>query len=161
MRLRLVVALMASLAASPAAAEWRISSSKDRLTDKESKVATLEAKAPDHNVSARLVVRCLADKLVGGLTLSIETSARFYPGRMGLRYRVDGREPVPRYMPVDATGSGMSLWADTDELRGARRIRVELEPYRAPNLFFDFDLTGVDKAFASIPCNRTKPKWEP
>lgn len=153
--------LPALLAASPALAEWKISASRDRLTDKDFKIASLEAKAADHDVSARIVVHCLVDKLVGGLVLSIETSAQFYPGRMGLRYRIDQREPVPRYMPVNATGNGLSSWADTDELRGARRIRVELEPYRGKNLFFDFDLTGVDKTFAAIPCNRTKPKWEP
>src|SRR5207249_2360134 len=116
---------------------------KDRLTDKETKVATLPAKASDHGVSARLTIRCLVDKLVGGLILSIDTTTIFSPGRMGLSYRIDQREVVPRLMPVDSNGTGMSLWADPDELRGAKRIRVELHPNRARNLFFDFDLTGV------------------
>jgi hypothetical protein len=140
----------------PCRAEWKISSFNDRMTDSAIKTASLAAKAPDHGISATIEVSCLRDKLVGGLILSIETTASFSPGRMGLVYRLDNGEPNPRFMPVNSGGHGMSLWAQPEELSGKNRIRVQLEPSRSPNLFFDFDLAGVDKAFASIPCKHTR-----
>ncbi|WP_316191295.1 MULTISPECIES: hypothetical protein [unclassified Bradyrhizobium] len=144
-------------AATPARAEWVIASSKDRLTDKETRIASVAAARPDQGVAARLVVRCLEDKLVGGLIMAIETTASFTRGRMGLRFRIDHRDPEARFMPVSGSGKGMSQWLDPEELRGARRLRVELEPARSPNLFYDFDLTGVDKALGAIPCVRSRP----
>ncbi|MET4206871.1 hypothetical protein [Bradyrhizobium sp. LA2.1] len=161
MRRAIVVVLTTLLACSPVAADWSITSYKDRLSDRDVKVATLPAKERDHGVFARLVINCLESPVVGGLVLSIETGSRFSRGRMGLSYRVDQREVVPRLMPVNSNGNGMSSWAQPEELEGAKRIRVELSPARSPTLFFDFDLTGVDKAMNAIPCVRTREKWTP
>lgn len=86
------------------------------------------------------------------LIVAIETNTAFTRGRMGLVYRLDNDEPTPRYMPVDANGRGMSLWMQSDELPGKKRLRVQLEPARSPNLFFEFDISGVDKALAAVPC---------
>ncbi|WP_316171052.1 hypothetical protein [Bradyrhizobium sp. SZCCHNRI1058] len=133
-----------------------MTSSKDRLTGKETRVASVRAAKPDQGVAARLMVHCLEDKLVGGLIMAIETTASFTRGRMGLRFRIDQREPEARFMPVSANGNGMAQWLDPEDLRGARRLRVELQPARSPNLFYDFDLAGVDKALDAIPCVRTR-----
>lgn len=160
-RAAIVGSLIGSLACAPAAADWSITSYKDRLTDREVKTATIAAKARDHGVLGRLVINCLEDKLVGGLVLSIETTASFSRGRLGLSYRVDQREVEQRLMPVNSAGNGMSSWAKPEELEGAKRIRVELSPARSPNLFFDFDLTGVDNAMKAIPCVRTRERWQP
>ncbi|MGJ5203625.1 hypothetical protein [Bradyrhizobium sp. HKCCYLR20261] len=156
MRPSLLVCSLLIASAMPARADWTVTSQRDRLTDKDRKTASLPAARPDHGVTARLVISCLEDRLVGGLILAIETSAVFTRGRMGLRFRVDEQEPEARFMPVNAHGTGMEQWADPDDLRGARRLRVELQPARSPNLFYDFDLTGVDKALAAVPCTRTR-----
>ncbi|UFZ05469.1 hypothetical protein LQG66_03895 [Bradyrhizobium ontarionense] len=140
----------------PAQADWTIASHKDRLTDKETRTASLSARQPDHGIAARLTVHCLDHELVGGLIISIETAATFTRGRMGLRFRVDDSEAQLRFMPVNAQGNGMAQWTDPEDLRGARRLRVELEPARSPNLFYEFDLAGVDKALDRIPCTRTR-----
>lgn len=155
MKLRAI--FIAMILAAPCHAEWKINSFNDRMTDSTIKTATVAAKAPDHGVSATIRVSCLRDKVVGGLIVSIETNAAFTPGRMGLTYRLDNDEPIPRYMPVDADGRGMSLWMQSDEFPGKKRLRVQLEPARSPNLFFEFDISGVDKALAAVPCKRTRP----
>jgi hypothetical protein len=151
-----LIAVMMGELTTPCYAEWKITSFNDRMTDGAVKTATLAAHASDHGVSANIEVSCLRDKTVGGLIVSIETTASFAPGRMGLVYRFDSDEPTGRYMPVNSGGHGMSLWAQPEELSGKKRLRVRLEPSRSPNLFFDFDLGGVDKAFASIPCKHTQ-----
>lgn len=148
-------AILAILSAPAAHAEWRVTSHKDRLTDKRESVATLTAIQADHGVAARLRIHCLAADTAGGLVLAIETTATFTRGRMGLRFRIDEGAAQNRYMPVAANGDGMSQWADPEDLRGARRLRVQLEPARSPNLFYEFDLSGVDKALDSIPCVKT------
>lgn len=154
--MKLVAVFAAMTLTTPCHAEWKINSFNDRMTDSAIKTATVVAKSPDHGVSATIRVSCLRDKVVGGLIVSIETSAAFTPGRMGLVYRLDNDEPTSRYMPVDANGRGMSLWMQSDEFPGKKRLRVQLEPARSPNLFFEFDISGVDKALAAVPCKRTR-----
>ncbi|MCC8980821.1 hypothetical protein [Bradyrhizobium acaciae] len=154
MKFKAIVVVMSLI--TPCHAEWKISSFNDRMTDSTIKTATVAAKAPDHAVSATIRVSCLRDKVVGGLIVSIETDAVFTLGRMGLTYRLDNDEPTPRYMQVDANGRGMSLWMQPEEFPGKKRLRVQLEPARSPNLFFEFDISGVEKALAAVPCKRTR-----
>jgi hypothetical protein len=143
-------------ASAPSVAGWKIDSFKDRMTDKTVKVATLPAQAADHGIQARLEIRCLVSKLVGGLILSLETTASFSPGRMGLVYRIDNSEPKARFTTVNSSGTGMSLWGEPEELLGGKKMQVEIQPARSTNLFYEFDLSGVDKAVASIPCLKTR-----
>jgi hypothetical protein len=153
-----LIAVVMGGVTTPCHAEWKINSFNDRMTDSSIKTATLAAKAPDHGVSATIQVSCLRDKVVGGLLVSIETDATFTHGRMGLIYRLDNDEPIGRFMPINGGGRGMTSWMQSDEFSGKKRLRVRLEPSRSPNLFFEFDISGVDKALVSVPCKRTRPE---
>jgi hypothetical protein len=155
-RTKILVVFGVFYLSSPAHAEWKIQSYKDRMTDREVKVATLQASKPDHGISAVLVVRCLENDLVGGLYLAIRLTTKFTPGRMGLRYRVDNAATNDRFMPVDSDLQSMTHWGEPSELIDKKRIRVELQPTGGPNLFYEFDLRGTGAVLKSIPCRETR-----
>jgi hypothetical protein len=149
-----LVSMAASLVSVDAAAQetkWKLHSFKDRMTDEEVKVATLAASKPDSGIAASLVVRCAVEKLY----LTVRTTARFAPGRMGLRYRVDNGVTQLRHMPVDSDLHGMSFWGEPSDLLDGKRLRLELLPGGDTRLFYEFDLTGSAKTFQAIPCKET------
>jgi hypothetical protein len=124
------------------------------LTDKSVKTASVTAKAANKGITARLDVYCLGFKDDTSPVVSLETSASFTPGRMGLRYRLDTDEPEPRYMPVNSGGRGMSLWAQPKTFFGKKQLRLELQPARSPNLFFEFDIAGAEQAIRALGCKK-------
>lgn len=138
----------------PAQASWKVVSATDRMTDKAVKTASVVAKSPDRGVTARLEVFCLGFKDDTSPVVSLETSAVFTPGRMGLRYRLDADEPEPRYMPVSSSGRGMSLWAQPKTFFGKSKMRLELQPARSQTLFFEFDISGAEAAIRGLGCKK-------
>lgn len=156
MRLRLIpplaaVALVLSIL--PTYAAWKVESYKDRMTDRVTKYASLPAKAPDHGVSATLELTC--DGLDGGRQFALFLSTPFTRGELSARLRLDeGKVRLlglrtfsnPRRFPI-ITAPAYDLW-------GKKRFRVELSPRGSQPLFFDFDLAGIDKTIAVLPCNK-------
>lgn len=142
------------LSALPASAAWKVTSKVDRMTDRAEKTASVAAKASDHGVSATLYIYCLGFKGDTNPIVNLQTTARFTPGRMGLRYRLDNDEAEPRFMPVDSSGRGMSLWAEPKTFFGKKRLRVEMQPARSSSLFFEFDITGAEQAIRGLGCKK-------
>lgn len=116
---------LAGMLANAAHAEWKTTGREDRLADKTVKLTFVTAKAADKGVSARLDIYCLGFKDETSPVVSLETTANFSPGRMGMRYRLDAEEPEPRYMPVSTSGRGMALWAQPKTFFGKRKLRGE------------------------------------
>jgi hypothetical protein len=141
-------------------AGWKVDAIKDRLADQSVKQATATAKSDDDGVTARLHVYCLGMRGDTSPVVSLETNSSFAPGRMGLRYRLDNDEPEPRYMPVNSSGNGMSLWAQPKTFFGKKRLRIELQPHRSRNLFFEFDITSAEQAIRGLGCRRLDPHDE-
>lgn len=150
----LIGATMLVASGNPAAAAWKVTSRIDRITDKAEKAASVASKVSDHGVSATLHVYCLGLRNDTHPIVYLETSARFSPGRMGLQYRLDNDEPEPRFMPVDGGGRGMSLWAEPKTFFGKKRLRVELQPARSKNLFFEFDIVGAEQVIRGLGCQK-------
>ena len=137
----------------PANAAWKVDSYKDRMTERVTKYASLPAKASDHGVSATLELTC--GGLDGNRQFALFLSTPFTRGEISARLRLDeGKVRLlglrtfsnPRRFPI-ITAPAYDLW-------GKKRFRVELSPRGSQPLFFDFDLTGIDKAIAALPCNK-------
>ncbi|MGY3581922.1 hypothetical protein ACVIGB_000006 [Bradyrhizobium sp. USDA 4341] len=147
--------LLASFASCSAAqADWKIDTQSDRISDKAIKRATLNAKAADNGVTASLLLTC--DGLDGTRLFSVQLSSTFSPRTIPARLRIDenkvrtllslGTYGDPHRIPI-ITAPSYDLW-------GRKRFRIQLSPRGGPELFYDFDLTGIGKAIAALPCNK-------
>jgi hypothetical protein len=148
--------LLTSLAicTSQAFAGWKIETQIDRMTDKPTKWARLEAKATDRGITAELQLMCLADKLVGGHKLYVRLSERMTPGEMGIDWRIDDGTTEPMFARVTTDLQSLDLPRVVNAIAGARRLRLQIQPTGGPVIFFEFDLTGSTKAMRDIPCER-------
>ena len=90
------VVIVASMAATPAFADWQIHSTKNGVTDKIESYASLPAKASDHGITASLEISCLA----GERLFSIVLSSSLIRGKVGARLQVDDRKVKPVYLRV-------------------------------------------------------------
>ncbi|HWV44085.1 hypothetical protein [Pseudorhodoplanes sp.] len=134
----------------PAGASWRISEAKDRMTGKNESWAALAAKNPDQGMTADLELSCAA----GGRLFTVKLSAPLTRGKISARLRADDG-PVQNL-------AGLRVYSDPHripivtaprlDLAGRKRFRVELFPTGSPPLFYDFDLTGIDRAMAAVRC---------
>lgn len=124
------------------------------MTEKTVKYATLSAKAADRGISAKLELTC--GGLDDGRAFALRLSAPMTPGRMSANLRVDDRKVRPLaslrtfsdpYRLPFITAPNYDLW-------GFKRFRIQLFPAGSPELFYDFDLTGIDKAISALPCNK-------
>lgn len=140
------------LLTTPATASWRITSEQDRLTNAVTKSAWLSAAKNETGTTAELAMRCLNDDLVGGLYLEVLTSFQFTRGRVGLRYRIDDRPVQARYLPGRSDGYGVAFINRISEIRGAKRLRLELLPGNRAGMFYDFDVSGIDKIIRDMRC---------
>lgn len=142
---------VAAVIALPANAEWNVQAFKDKMTDKPVKYAVLQAKAPESGVSAALEISCMADQRLFQLKLSSPLSR----GQIGVNMRVDERKVMPRILNVFSDPYRIAfIAAPPFDLWGRKRFRVQLFPTGGPVLFYDFDLTGIDKAISAIACNK-------
>jgi hypothetical protein len=140
--------------ATPAFADWQVHSSKDRMTEKSVKYATLSAKAPDHGVSASIELTC--DGMDGRRSFTVKLSERMTRGYITGKVRLDEHKvrqlaslrtyADPYRIPL-ITAPPYDMW-------GHKRFRIELFPTGSASLFYDFDLTGIDKTISVLPCNR-------
>lgn len=152
------LAVVMSLAMGSAGADWRVVSVRNQMTDREDKVASVSAKNSAGGVEARLQIECLDDRLVGGLLVSIVLSAPL-PAQfeIGVNYRIDERPVDPRVMRIGSSLRSVTIHGlSVDELRSAKRFRVELFPKGVSPLFFDFDVGGADKAIRAVPCRSAR-----
>lgn len=138
--------IAAILATVPAGASWQISGGKDRMTGKNESWAALAAKNPDQGVTAALEMACGA----GQRFFFIRLSAPMTRGRIAANLRSDEGPVVPMTrLEVFSDPHRISLLTINP---GRKRFRVELFPTGSPPLFFDFDLTGIEKAKAAVNC---------
>ncbi|WP_461326055.1 hypothetical protein [Bradyrhizobium diazoefficiens] len=147
-----VIAMVAG--SSTAHAEWKVQARNDRMSDKAVKWATLDAKAADHGILAALVLTC--DGLDGARLFAVRLSSPLTAGAISARLRIDDNKvrslvnlrtySDPHRIPL-ITAPSYDLW-------GRKRFRIELFPRGGPEVFYDFDLSGIDKAIAALPCNR-------
>jgi hypothetical protein len=136
---RLVFAL--ALLPSVAAADWKIETFTNRMTDKKDVVAWVETSG------ARLQIECMDAPLVGGLVVSL-VSDKIRPGMVGLNYRIDQGPVETRIVPARSGGGSVLFMhgAPVEELKRAKRLRVEI----VPGPFYDFNVSGGEKA--RVPC---------
>lgn len=148
-----VTALVTSVTA--AAADWRIHQERDRMTDRTVKWATVMARS-DSGVTGTLMLTCLVHDLVGGYHINMRTDRAFTRGNIGLRYRFDDEPVEDRAGPVNTARNCMDAMVRPDEVRDAKRIRVEILPAGSAALHFDFNATGLRRAFEAVPCKNTR-----
>lgn len=139
---------------STAQAEWSVQTRTDRISEKAVRWATLDAKAIDHGVTASLQLSC--DGLDGARLFTVRFSSPFSRGTVPARLRIDENKVRtllslrtfgdPHRIPI-ITAPPYDLW-------GRKRFRIQVNPRGGPDLFFDFDLTGISKAIAALPCNK-------
>lgn len=128
----------------PAAAEWQVVHSTDRMTDK--KTAYAGVIAP--NSSAQLYVGCKNGQVFPEITYP----RRVAFGSIGATYRIDDGPVTPRIAPVSPNGTQVWLWigdpeATVSRLKKAKRLRVQVDKE-----FLDFNIAGADKALSQIHC---------
>jgi hypothetical protein len=153
---RLVSAACVVVAASAASGEWKVESFKDRMTDQVTKYATLAAKAEDQGISAVLELACLPSQRLFQVKLSVPLTR----GEIGANLRVDEGAVRPIFLHVFSDLHRISiLGAPPFDLVGHKRFRITLLPTGGPQLFYDFDLAGVDATAKTVPC--TRPRTTP
>jgi hypothetical protein len=143
MRTSLTAIGLAIALACPAVAAWNVTKGIDRMTDKAFAVASVSAPP------GTLRVDC------SGPDLTFAEPVAF--GHMGVNYRFDNEELVPRIAPMSSDGRTVYLWLSTGPATSARiatakRLRVEIFPLGLPRVFMDFDLTGAHAAVAALGC---------
>jgi hypothetical protein len=145
--------------ASNAMPQWSVEQFTDRMTDEVHKFVSLPAKEPSSNIAASLQVECISNELLHGLFVSIQLSEKMPTGAT-IRWRVDtGPVQYQHMLEVKSTSRSAIHKLEANVLRHARRVRIEwLTPSTGKVLFFDFDVSGADKALAQIPCVKSQGK---
>lgn len=142
---------VAAVVVSPALAEWKVESFKDKMADKLVKYAVLQSKAPENGVFAALEISCMDEQRLFQLKLSSPLSR----GRISVNMRVDERKVRPILLNVFSDPYRIAfITAPPFDLWGRKRFRIQVFPIGGPVLFYDFDLTGIDKAISPLACNR-------
>jgi hypothetical protein len=133
----------------PASAEWQIQASKDRMTDNVARSATVQAKAPDQGVSADLYVGCMNGEPMAQARLSHPLTR----GRIGTVWRFDEGPQRPAFLHVFADPNSIPfVGVPTADFTGKRRFRFQIQPTGGPSLFYDFDISGLERVLSSIKC---------
>ncbi|MGY3449779.1 hypothetical protein [Bradyrhizobium sp. USDA 4353] len=137
-------------AASPTRAEWGVRTYRDKMTDKTGKYAVLQAKASDRGIAAALEIDCMA----GHRPFHLKLSSPLTRGKVSLNMRVDERKVRPIILNVLSDPHQIAfITAPPFDLWGRKRFRVQVFPAGGPVLFYDFDLTGIEKAISGLDCN--------
>ena len=144
------------MAASGALAEWRIQQFTDRTTGEVAKLAFVPAKEPSGGVRAGLVIRCtpgVSRVFPTALYLWVLLSKKM-PEGTSIAWRVDESRPQHQYMPeLGRTSSSALNSLPPEALRGAKLIRLRWVALKTgTTLFYEFNVTGANKAIAQIPC---------
>lgn len=132
-----------------AQAGWQVQTANDRMTDKQVKFATLDAKVSDRGIPATMALWC--EK--GQRSFTVHVGMHLTRGRLSAAYRVDEGEVMPRFLYVLSDPNRIHiLTAPPFDLLGKKRFRVTLMPSGSRQYFYDFDLTGLDEASKAIRC---------
>ena len=114
----------------------------DRMTDKSVAVATVSAPP------GTLRVTC------SGPTIEFDTRVAF--GKIGVSYRFDNGEVVPRFFDMLQDGRTLLftnyLLTMTREISRAKRLRMTVFLPGQSAIFMDFDLTGAKDAIKALGC---------
>jgi len=144
---------------SGASAEWKLGEGRKAFSSFApitGTLATVPAKAPSQGVTARLQLECFTHPELSGLYFGVILSKETTPGFMGWRFQYDDgpvveRKPSPRLSLTNTALGDRS----SDELKGllkAKRLRLTLLPPRSPDLKYEFDVLGAEKAAAALGC---------
>ncbi|MBR1154614.1 hypothetical protein [Bradyrhizobium sp. JYMT SZCCT0428] len=140
-----------SVMISNALAEWHIEQITDRMTDRVFKYASTPAKEPSSRITADLHIGCFNARLYVAVQLSEKM-----PEGATISWRLD-EQPV-RYQPmpqVSSTSRSAIHDLNPGALRQAKRVRVQWAASTGTVLFYEFDVSGADKAILQIPCGNT------
>jgi hypothetical protein len=137
MRVIFVVGMLASTITTASA--WTIERTKDPMTDRTNIWASVTDKG------ATLLVGCLNGQVEARLTWPDRIG---YGSQLGLSYRVDKGEVVPRFAMLTQDGRTLYPWAGVDWLRPAKRLRVQID-----RTVFDFDLVKGAPEIPAIRCH--------
>jgi hypothetical protein len=157
-RLLLAICLIAS--PSIASAAWKVETGKKAMTTFPplvGKIATVPAKAPYKDTTARLQLECFISPQLTGLQFGIVLSKRPPNGFMAWRYQYDGapavkKGPYSRALPPESISLGDAKSAEVKGLIGAKRLRLTLLPADGSELSYEFDVTGAADAIKAVRC---------
>jgi hypothetical protein len=141
--MRILIALL--LMTVPAAAEWQVTHTTDRMTDR--KMAFAGVTAPGS--SAQLYVGCKNGQVFPEITYPRRVAWR----SIGASYRFDDGPVVQRIAPMSQDGTEVWAWigdpeATVAKMKRSKRLRVQVD-----RDFLDFNIAGADKALSQIRCH--------
>jgi hypothetical protein len=148
-----LMGLFVVLGASEAGAAWKLGSVVDKMSDQKIVFATLQATGLSHGVSATLHLSCV--KNIGVVAVAALLSQRMTQGRVAVTFRVDDKPAQTHGSVVGATSQDIPIRGFNAEfLKGAKRFRLQFQTFGAAELFYDFNVSGVDAALKTIDCRR-------
>jgi hypothetical protein len=148
---------------SSAFAAWKVETGKKAMTifpPLTGKIATVPAKAPYKEMSARLQLECFVSPELSGLQFGIVLSKAPPKGFMAWRYQYDDHPPIKtkpysRSLPPESITLGDSSSPEVKGLTGAKRLLITLLPADGSELPYEFDITGAAEAVKTVGCKET------
>jgi hypothetical protein len=132
----------------PASAEWTIEAHRKGTNDSTIKIAWTGAKKPDRGINAKLQIECSPT----GRVLTVVLSRKLTPGRFGISYRIDNRPLQERILQINPALDSIMFMDDLRQISNSRTMQVAIFPAVSQNLYYDFDISGAEKAITSVPC---------
>jgi hypothetical protein len=87
-----------------------------------------------------------------GRVLTVVLSRKLTPGRFGISYRIDNRPLQERILQINPALDSIMFMDDLRQISNSRTMQVAIFPAVSQNLYYDFDISGAEKAIASVPC---------
>jgi hypothetical protein len=129
------------------------------MTDEVVKFAAANAKEQSDGIAGSLVLACdtISAKVLqvpAGLYVAIRLSENMPVGAT-ISWRIDEQPVHYQYMPeLRSTSMSAIHELSPDTLKRAKRLRVQWTASTGTVLFYDFDVTGLDKVMSQIPCGK-------
>jgi len=120
------------------------------MTGQQFKFATVDAKAPDHDILAQMRVSCMN----GRQTVSAEMGAPFTRGEIGAVWRFDEGPQDMEMLKVYGDPSSIPMIGRVGllEFLGKKRFRFQISSTGRQPLFWEFDISGLAKVLPMIKC---------
>src|SRR5215204_4132147 len=136
-----------------ASAEWRIDKYTDRMTDEVVNFAVADAKELSGNIAGSLLLLCdkataKALQIPSRLYIAIRLSEDMPVGAT-ISWRIDEQPVQYQYMPeLRRTFMSALHKLSPDALKLARRLRLQWMPTTGTAVFYDFDVSGLERVIA-------------
>ena len=112
------------------------------------KIAWTGAKKPDRGINAKLQIEYSPT----GRVLTVVLSRKLTPERFGISYRIDNRPLQERILQINPALDSIMFMDNLRQISNSRTMQVAIFPAVSQNLDYDFDISGAEKAMASVPC---------